>query len=80
MWVARAFHALTLGCLALLLPLLHLGPIYAGGVMLAAALLLYEHLLLYRHGLAKLDVAFFNVNGILSIAIFASTLADLLLR
>ncbi len=80
LWVARAFHALTLGCLALLLPLLHLGPVYAGGVMLAAALLLYEHLLLYRHGLAKLNVAFFNVNGILSLAIFASTLADLLLR
>jgi 4-hydroxybenzoate polyprenyltransferase len=80
MWVARAFHALTLGCFALLVPLLHLGPVYAGGVWLAAALLLYEHLLLHRHGLAKLDVAFFNVNGILSVGIFLCTLGDLWLR
>jgi 4-hydroxybenzoate polyprenyltransferase len=80
MWVSRAFHALTLGCFALLLPLLHLGAVYAAGVGLAALLLLYEHLLLSRHGLAKLDVAFFNANGLLSVAIFACTLADLLLR
>ncbi len=80
LWVARTFHALTLGCFALLVPLLGLGPVYAAGVVLAALLLLYEHLLLRRHGLAKLDVAFFNVNGILSVGIFACTLADLLLR
>jgi 4-hydroxybenzoate polyprenyltransferase len=77
--IARLFHALTAACLGFLIPLLHLGPVYAVGLLLAMALLLYEHWLLHRHGLAKLDVAFFNVNGALSIGLFLFTLGDLLL-
>lgn len=77
--VARLFHALTVTCLALLIPLHGLGSVYMAGLFLAAALLAYEHFLLHRHGLAKLDVAFFNVNGALSIGMFLFTLGDLLL-
>jgi 4-hydroxybenzoate polyprenyltransferase len=77
--IARLFHALTAACLALMIPLLGLGPVYAVGLMLAVALLAYEHFLLHRHGLAKLNVAFFNVNGVLSIGMFLFTLGDLLI-
>jgi len=77
--VAGVFHALTICCLALLIPLLRLGPIYGIGLLFAALLLFYEHRLVHRHGLAKLDMAFFNVNGILSIGMFLATAADLLL-
>jgi 4-hydroxybenzoate polyprenyltransferase len=79
MWAARLFHALTAACLGSLIPLLHLGAVYALGLLLAVGLLCYEHWLLHRHGLAKLDVAFFNVNGALSIGLFLFTLGDLLL-
>ena len=79
MWIARLFHALTAACLGLLIPLLNLGSVYTAGLLLASALLLYEHWLLHRHGLVKLDVAFFNVNGALSIGLFLFTLGDLLL-
>ncbi len=79
MLIARLFHALTVGCLVLLMPLTRLGPVYAAGLLLAACLLAYEHWLLHRHGLVKLDVAFFNVNGALSIGMFLFTLGDLLL-
>ncbi len=79
MQIARLFHAGTVGCLAVLMPLARLGPVYAAGLLLAAGLLAYEHWLLQRHGLAKLDVAFFNVNGALSIGLFLFTLGDLLL-
>ncbi|MBI4573754.1 MAG: UbiA family prenyltransferase [candidate division NC10 bacterium] len=79
MQIARLFHAGTIGCLAVLMPLVRLGPVYAVGLLLAAGLLAYEHWLLHRHGLAKLDVAFFNVNGALSIGLFLFTLGDLLL-
>ena len=78
MAVAGLCHIVTVICLALLIPLLSLGKIYLGGLFLAMALLLYEHWLLYRHGLAKLNVAFFNVNGVLSIGMFLFTLGDLL--
>lgn len=77
--IARGFHALTAICLGLLIPLLNLGRVYTAGLLLAGALLLYEHWLLHRHGLAKLDVAFFNVNGALSIGMFLFTLGDLIL-
>ncbi len=77
--VAGAFHALTVGCLAVLIPLLRLGGIYGIGLGLAAGLLSYEHLLIHRHGLAKLDMAFFNVNGFLSVGMFLATLGDVLL-
>ncbi|HSW51250.1 MAG TPA: UbiA-like polyprenyltransferase [Bryobacteraceae bacterium] len=77
--VAGIFHALTVCCLALLIPLLRLGPIYGLGLACAAALLFYEHRLVHRHGLAKLDMAFFNVNGTLSIGMLLATAADLFL-
>ncbi len=77
--IARFFHMLTVGCLALLIPLSRLGSVYATGLFLAVLLLAYEHFLLHRHGLAKLNVAFFNVNGTLSVGLFLFTLGDLLL-
>jgi 4-hydroxybenzoate polyprenyltransferase len=77
--IAGIFHALTICCLALLIPLLRLGPIYGIGLLCAAGLLLYEHSLVHRHGLDKLDMAFFNVNGVLSIGMFLATAMDLLL-
>ena len=76
--IARLFHALTAICLGLLIPLMKLGSVYTMGLVLASALLFYEHWLLHRHGLAKLNVAFFNVNGVLSIGMFLFTLGDLL--
>jgi len=77
--IAGIFHALTVCCLALLIPLLRLGSVYGFGLVCAAILLLYEHRLVHRHGLSKLDVAFFNVNGVLSIGMFLAALGDVLL-
>jgi len=77
--IARLFHALTAVCLGLLIPLVNLGSVYTLGLVLASILLFYEHWLLHRHGLAKLNVAFFNVNGVLSIGLFLFTLGDRLL-
>jgi 4-hydroxybenzoate polyprenyltransferase len=78
--VSAVFHALTIGCLAALIPVLGLGLAYTIGLLLAAALLTTEHVLVHRHGLAKLDLAFFNVNGIVSIGMFLATLLDVLAR
>ena len=77
--LAGIFHGLTVCCLTLLIPLLRLGPIYWLGLLCAAILLLYEHRLVHRHGLAKLDTAFFNVNGVLSIGMLLATVGDLVL-
>jgi len=79
MVMARLFHLLTAVFLLLLVPQLGLGTLYRLGLCLAVGLLTYEHWLLYRFGLAKLNTAFFNVNGALSIGMFLFTLGDRLL-
>jgi 4-hydroxybenzoate polyprenyltransferase len=76
--LARLFHLLMFGLL-LLLPLgTSLGGIYLLGTATVAAMLLYEHRLVKADDLSKLDAAFFNMNGYISVTIFAFTLLDAL--
>lgn len=58
----------------LLSPLL--GSLYIGGVVLVAGLLGYEHSLVKRDDLSKVNFAFFNVNGCISILLMALVIAD----
>ena len=44
-----------------------------------AALLVYEHSLVSPADLTKLGVAFFNINGYISVTIFAATFAALII-
>jgi len=70
-------HALMTVLLAALLPL---GWIYALGYAVTAALLAYEHALVRVDDLSRLNLAFFNVNGIISLTLFAGTLLATLVR
>jgi 4-hydroxybenzoate polyprenyltransferase len=78
--VARALHVVTVGALALVGLAAGAGWLYAVGVAVAAALLLYEHSLVRVGDLARLDAAFFTMNGIISIAFFGFVLAERLSR
>jgi 4-hydroxybenzoate polyprenyltransferase len=74
--ISSGLHVLTvLGLLAVGL-CSGLGFIYFGGVCVVAGILVYEHLLLKPNDLSKLNAAFFNMNGILSISTFCVILAD----
>lgn len=76
--LVRLFH-LVMVALLLLLPLgTALGGIYLAGVAVVAAMLLYEHTLVKPGDLSKLDAAFFNMNGYISVTILLFTLADAL--
>lgn len=59
--------------------LFRLGPVYYVGVASAAILLFYENYLVKPDDLSKLNAAFFTMNGIISIIIFAFATGDLLL-
>ena len=48
------------------------------GVAVVAALLIYEHRLVRPGDLTRLDAAFFNMNGYISVTIFLFTLVDAL--
>ncbi len=73
---SRALHAATVGLLVLVGVGLALGPLYWVGVASVAALLLYEHLIVSPRDLRRLDMAFFTMNGVISLALFAFVLAD----
>lgn len=54
-----------------------LGWIYLAGVACTAALLWYEHRLVRPDDLRNVNVAFFNVNGMISVGLMVFTLADI---
>jgi 4-hydroxybenzoate polyprenyltransferase len=78
LWIARIFHLVMLGLMLALHGAMNLGPFFLVGVGITALLLFYEHWLLRTGDLTKLDMAFFNMNGYISINIFVFTLIDVL--
>ena len=75
---ARALHLITVACLVAAGLGLSVGALYWLGVALVAALLAYEHSLVRPGDLRRLDVAFFTMNGVISVGFFVFVLADAL--
>jgi 4-hydroxybenzoate polyprenyltransferase len=78
--LAQANHALTVLLLAAVGLLAGLAWPFWLGLAIIAGLLIYEHSLVRPDDLSRLDLAFFNVNGYISIIAFVSVLAALLTR
>ena len=75
--MAFASHAVMVVFLLVLLePTVLLGWVYLAGVALVAGLLVYEHSLIKKDDLSKVNMAFFNVNGIISIGLMAFVIVD----
>jgi 4-hydroxybenzoate polyprenyltransferase len=77
--VARINHVVTVALLAATGLLAGLGWPFWLGLGIITALLLYEHSLVRPDDLSRLDVAFFNVNGYVSIIAFLAVLAAVLI-
>jgi 4-hydroxybenzoate polyprenyltransferase len=80
LWTARLFHLLMVILLFALFTVMHLGILFLVGILVAVAMLFYEHWLLKDGNLAKLDAAFFNMNGYISVAILLFTAAEVFSR
>ncbi|HZH98286.1 MAG TPA: UbiA family prenyltransferase, partial [Fimbriimonadaceae bacterium] len=78
--VSRLCHSLALGFLVTGGLLVGAGVPYYVGVAAAGGLLAYEQSLVKPHDLSKVNLAFFTLNGFVSIGVFAFALADVLLR
>lgn len=78
LWIARILHILTVLLLASLLPLFKMSLLYLAGVVIATALLLYEHSLVKENDISRINMAFFNMNGYISITVFVFTLLSYL--
>jgi len=78
LYISRASHAVTITALFSLPFLLPLGFFYFVGIFAALGLILYEHSLVKEGDLSMLNVAFFNMNGYISVTVFVFTLLDAL--
>jgi len=76
--LAAVCHTVAVVLLAVL-PLVYppLGIIYWTAVAVVAALLIYEHALVRPDDLDRVNVAFFNVNAVISLGLFAVGTLDL---
>lgn len=74
LWIARVFHLVTIGLLLSLVPIFNMSYFYLAGILLVAGLMLYEHSLVKPDDLSKLNMAFFNMNGYISMTVFVFTL------
>jgi 4-hydroxybenzoate polyprenyltransferase len=79
LWAARIFHIIMLGLLVALYSTMGLGVYFLIGLLITASLLFYEHWLLRTGDLTKIDMAFLNMNGYISINIFVFSLIDVLM-
>ncbi len=77
--VALVCHLAMLGLLFLLfwIGAPELGFIYLGGVVAVALLLLYEHWLVRPDDLSRVNAAFFQVNAVISLGLFAIVLVQI---
>src|SRR5919202_1351883 len=73
---SRVWHALSVAFLIAFGVAAGLGIIYYLGVMVVAWLLFYEQSLVKKDDLSKLDMAFFTMNGVISLIFFAFVLLD----
>ena len=78
--VSAALHVVTMAALVALAPVAGLGIFYVAGVTIVGALLAWEHAIVKPSDLSRLNIAFFNLNGYVSLAFLAAVVADVALR
>ena len=73
--IARGLHVIAVAALVAFGFRLDLGPIYAAGVAAVAGVLLYEHSIVRADDLSRVNRAFFDLNGIVSLVYLVAVLA-----
>jgi 4-hydroxybenzoate polyprenyltransferase len=74
--LAKLLHGVTIPALALFGYGAGFGKWYYAGLVVAAGILVYEHHLVRPRNLSRLDAAFFTMNGVMSVTVFAFALID----
>ena len=74
--LAKLLHAITIPALALFGWGAGFGGWYYAGLVAAAGILVWEHRLVRPGDLSRLNAAFFTMNGVMSVTVFAFALLD----
>lgn len=75
--ISPLLHIVTVGLFIVVGIMLQMSYFYWLGILIATAILIYEHSLVSPTDLSKLDAAFFNMNGILSVLVFLFAVIDI---
>ncbi len=75
---ARLLHVVTVVALLAVYHVFDLHVLYLCGTALVAGMLVYEHRLVRADDLSKIDIAFFNTNGLISMVYLVFTICDIL--
>lgn len=76
--IAKLLHFLVIILLLAVYFLLELGVFFLLGVICTAILLYYEHAIISPTDLSRVDIAFFNINGVISILLLLLTILDII--
>jgi len=79
LWIARGSHAVAVISLVVLGVVADLGLVYGVGVALTAALLIIENSLVHPGDYSKVNLAFFTINGMVSVMLGILAIIDVLL-
>ena len=80
LYASAVLHVLMLVLLVTVARMENLGWIALVGLLFVAALLTYEHALVKPSDLSRVNAAFFNVNGYISVLFFVTWAADILVH
>jgi 4-hydroxybenzoate polyprenyltransferase len=80
LWIARIGHAIAVAALIALGFVARLGAIYGAGVAAVAILLIVENSLVRAGDYRHVNLAFFTLNGVVSLVLASAAIADVLTR
>jgi 4-hydroxybenzoate polyprenyltransferase len=78
--VSAGLHAAMVAVLGIVMMTAHLGMPFLLGIILVTILLVYEHFIVKPNDLSRVNTAFFNINGAVSILLMALAIMDIFFR
>ncbi|WP_078391174.1 UbiA-like polyprenyltransferase [Shouchella patagoniensis] len=79
LWIARSFHVFSFIFFVTLFFVSELKWIYLMGVLLAGGIMIYQHAIVKKDDLSRVQLAFFPMNGTLSVLLFMFAFVDMLI-
>ncbi|WP_026689479.1 UbiA-like polyprenyltransferase [Alteribacter aurantiacus] len=77
--IAKGFHVLSFIAMIVLYLITPLGWFYLIGVVISGGIMVYEHSIVSADDLSRVNVAFFTMNGVISLLLLFFTIGDLLI-
>ncbi|MYE88773.1 4-hydroxybenzoate octaprenyltransferase [Candidatus Poribacteria bacterium] len=77
LWISSMLHVVMVAVLIGVTLLTDLGVVYLVGVGIVIIILIYEHTIVKPHDLSRVNLAFFTLNGMVSLVLMALSVVDL---